>query len=83
MQLLKLVFVCFSSDKSRNLFKFVLVLLSASVERVDISRMRDFFRGLLEMSVIAIKATKVVWTQYNSQSLGSCKYFNGSLISTK
>ena len=30
-------------DKSRNLFKFVLVLLSASVERVGVSRMRDFF----------------------------------------
>ena len=26
-----------------NLFKFVLVLLSASVERVGVSRMRDFF----------------------------------------
>ena len=29
-------------DKSRNLFKFVSVLLSASVERVGVSRMRDF-----------------------------------------
>ena len=29
--------------KSRNLFKFVSVLLSASVERVGVSRMRDFF----------------------------------------
>ena len=29
--------------KSCNLFKFVLVLLSASVERVCVSRMRDFF----------------------------------------
>ena len=28
-------------DKSRNLFKFVSVLLSASVERVGVSRMRD------------------------------------------
>ena len=28
--------------KSRNLFKFVLVLLSASVEWVGVSRMRDF-----------------------------------------
>ena len=32
----------FFVDKSRNLFKFVLVLLSASVERVGVSRMRDF-----------------------------------------
>ena len=31
------------NDKSRNLFKFVSVLLSASVERVGVSRMRDFF----------------------------------------
>ena len=30
-------------DKSRNLFKFVLVILCASVERVGVSRMRDFF----------------------------------------
>ena len=30
-------------DKSRNLFNFVLLLLSASVERVGVSRMRDFF----------------------------------------
>ena len=29
-------------DKSRNLLKFVSVLLSASVERVGVSRMRDF-----------------------------------------
>ena len=29
--------------KLTNLFKFVLVLLSASVERVGVSRMRDFF----------------------------------------
>ena len=33
----------FFIDKSRNLLKFVLVLLSASVERVGVSRMRDFF----------------------------------------
>ena len=29
-------------DKSRKIFKFVLFLLSASVERVGVSRMRDF-----------------------------------------
>ena len=29
-------------DKSRNLIKFVLVLLSASVQRAGVSRMRDF-----------------------------------------
>ena len=34
-------------DKSRNLFKFVLGLLSASVERVGVSRMRDFFLNYL------------------------------------
>ena len=28
-------------DKSWNLFQFVLVLLSASVERLGVSRMRD------------------------------------------
>ena len=32
-----------TEDKSRNLFKFVSVLLSASVERVGASRMQDFF----------------------------------------
>ena len=31
-----------NKDKSRNLFKFVSVLLSASVERVGVSRMWDF-----------------------------------------
>ena len=30
--------------KSRNLSKIVSVLLSASVERFDVSRMRDFFK---------------------------------------
>ena len=33
----------FLRDNSHNLFKFVSVLLSASVERVGVSRMRDFF----------------------------------------
>ena len=36
------IFFSFFLDKSRNLFKFVSVLLSASVERVCVSRMRDF-----------------------------------------
>ena len=36
------LFFFFLLDKSRNLFKFVSVLLSASVERVGVSRMRDF-----------------------------------------
>ena len=34
--------IIFLKDKSRNLFKFESVLLSASVERVGASRMRDF-----------------------------------------
>ena len=33
----------FLLDKSRNLFKFVSVLLSVLVERVGVSCMRDFF----------------------------------------
>ena len=33
----------FFKDKSRILFKFVSVLLSAAVERVGVSRMRDFY----------------------------------------
>ena len=36
-------FLIFFKDKSCNLFKFVSVLLSASVERVGVSRMRDFY----------------------------------------
>ena len=32
-------------DKVRNLFKFVSVLLSALVQRVGVSRMRDFLYG--------------------------------------
>ena len=35
--------IFFLLDKSRNLFQFVSVLLSASVERVGVSRIRDFF----------------------------------------
>ena len=35
-------------DKSRDLFKFVSVLLSASVERVGVSRMRDFFSRFVD-----------------------------------
>ena len=34
-------------DKLRNLFKFVSVLLSASVEKVGFSRMRDFLKPCL------------------------------------
>ena len=34
--------IFFFIDKSRDLFKFVSVLLSASVERVGVSSMRDF-----------------------------------------
>ena len=34
-------------DKLRNLFKFVSVLLSASVKRVGVSRMRDFLKLML------------------------------------
>ena len=36
------ILAMFFKDKSRNLFKFVSVLLSASVERVGVSRVRDF-----------------------------------------
>ena len=36
-------FFFFFQDKSCNLFKFVSVLISASVERVGVSCMRDFF----------------------------------------
>ena len=39
-------------DKSRNLFIFALVLLSASVERVGVSHMRDFLSIGLEKSPI-------------------------------
>ena len=38
-----LIIIFFFLDKSRNLSKFVSVLLSASVERVGVSRIRDFF----------------------------------------
>ena len=35
----------FFLDKSRNLFKIVLVLRSASVKRFDVPRMRDFYHS--------------------------------------
>ena len=41
--------------KSTNLFKFVLVLLSASVERVGISRMRDFFYFFIFFLALGLK----------------------------
>ena len=39
-------FIFFFLDKSRNLSKIVSVLRSASVERFDVSRMRDFLDKL-------------------------------------
>ena len=40
-------FFFFFLDKSRKLSKILLVLQSASVERFDVSRMRDFYRGVV------------------------------------
>ena len=42
-------FSFFLLDKSRNLSKFALVLLSASVERVGFSRMRDLKKKALRL----------------------------------
>jgi hypothetical protein len=41
--------IFFYKDKSRNLSKIVLVLLSASVERVGVSRMQFFFFKVTSM----------------------------------
>ena len=41
-------------DKSCNRFKFVSVLLSASVERVGVSRMRDFFTLILDYGRVKV-----------------------------
>ena len=51
-------------DKYRNLFKFVSVLLSASVERFGVSRMRDFYlsttnRSIYQHQKFNIATTKV------------------------
>ena len=40
------------NNKFCNLLKFVLVLLSASIQRVGVSRMRDFFYIHLKMSLV-------------------------------
>ena len=52
----------FLKDKSCNLFNFVSVLLSASVERVGVSRMRDFFliffNDGLSMNVFPFTSTR-------------------------
>ena len=58
----------FFKDKSCNRFKFVSVLLSASVERVGVSRMRDFFYIKLMFrvnmsfeNIFALKNTKLIF----------------------
>ena len=48
-------------DKSCNLFKFLLVLLSASVERVGVSRMRDFFMIMILMVMIGSISFQSHW----------------------
>ena len=45
-------FYFFFIDKSHNLSKIVSVLLSASVERLDVPRMRDFYRMFTPMSYV-------------------------------
>ena len=56
-------FSLFVLDKSRNLSKFVSGLLSASVERVGVSRMRDFHRigplGRFDL-VVAVSVCQLV-----------------------
>ena len=54
----------FFLDKSRNLFKFVSVLLSASVKRVCVSRMRDL---LQEIFTIYVKSGRI-------QNIQKCKH---------
>ena len=49
------LFLFLYKDKSRNLSKIVSVLLSASVERVGVSRMRDFKKkNMLSTLILAI-----------------------------
>ena len=48
-------------DKSRNLFKFVFVLLSASVQRVGVSRMRDFY--FIFLKTYSLKCSKKNYTR--------------------
>ena len=52
-------FFSFFLDKSRNLSKFVSVLLSASVERFNVSRMRDFFNRARLHKVENLIATSI------------------------
>ena len=54
----------FFLDKSRKLSKIVSVLQSASVERFDVSRMRDFFS-----SAIVFSCHQAISTQFSSQNL--------------
>ena len=46
------VVLLFFLDKSRNLSKIVSVLRSASVERFDFSRMRDFLNAELDIGSV-------------------------------
>ena len=50
--------------KSRNLFQFVSVLLSASVKRVGVSRMRDFFCYVLPSRTVPRPKT-IIYTFKN------------------
>ena len=55
-------------DKSRNLSKIVWVLLSALVERVGVSRIRDFLFSLLQEGLF----TEFTYLCHKSDSCESC-----------
>ena len=61
-----------SSDKSRNLFKLVLVLLSAAVERVSVSRMWDFLKSNVYFSLSLPDRMIVFFEIWSRNSLKHC-----------
>ena len=71
-------FIFFYIDKSRFLFKFVLVPLSASVERVVVSRMRDF--SILQQYLL-LKRKKICSKTWNLHQLEFGKYQDKFFVS--
>ena len=74
----------FFKDKSRNLFKFVSVLLSASVERVGVSCMRDFcimnYQQYWPISTYPPLSVFVSWLPNHPSPLWSLTYFENPYV---
>ena len=60
----------FFKDKSRNLYKIVSVLQSASVERFDVSRIRDFFKCYQQKPYFEVETKQRINKNHGTVSRG-------------